>query len=160
MRAQKLLKDRRQLHLAPCAARGDIGHHLFQISHALRESLHVQHRGLNLVQVVTHDFKGFAQAALEGCLEFLLHRRTHGFELGIIVLLKSRQLAFHGAAQAFEFLFVAAREGPKLRAESLELLVLEVKRIFHRGRQSLDFLARGICESMAEFANLSVQRLA
>ena len=112
---------------------------------------------MDFVQVVAHDFEGFTKATFEGCLEFLLHRRPHGFQFGIIILLESRQFAFHRTAQAFEFLFVAASEGAKLCAEALELLVLKFKRIFDRGRQRLRFLARGIRERMAKFRDLTVK---
>ena len=119
------------MEFSPGSATRDVGHDTLQISDALGEALHVEHRVLNLVEVVAHELEGLAETPLQCGLELFLDRGPHGFEFRVIVLLQTGQLGLHRGAEGFEFFIVRLCEPVQLVPESLELLVLEFEGFCH-----------------------------
>ena len=65
IRRKDVLQQIRQLHLAPSAARFDVGQHTFEVTHADGEVLHFAQAAMHLLQSIGHLFERFAQALLQ-----------------------------------------------------------------------------------------------
>ena len=75
---------------------------MLQVTHPLRQGVHFTQPFVHLLQTVGHLLETFAQARLQGGLQFFVHCLTHFIKLGGVALLKLRQLRFQSAAHFSE----------------------------------------------------------
>ena len=175
---EHLLQQRAQLRLAEHAARLDVGQQVLQIADALRQRLHLAQPLVHLLQPVGHLLERFAQARLQGGLQFFIHRLAHlvelggvgGLQLGELLLQRAAHLgdaARVGFTQGLELLRQRFRQRAaqvrELLREGVDLRVLRARGLGrllrHAKAQRLQLLHQGVAQRAAQLCQLRAQRV-
>jgi hypothetical protein len=96
-----------ELDFAPCSAGGDVREDALEVADSGRERLHFAEAFVDLLETVADELEGFAEAALERALEFLVHGVLHG-----------DQVLGDGGAERFGALVGLSGEAVEFFAES------------------------------------------
>ena len=99
---QHLLEQRGQLHLAPGAARLDVGQHALEVADAGRQRLHLAQAAMHLLEPLADQLERFAEALFERGVQLFVDGAAHLLELAGIVGLDCGQPALDGHFQALE----------------------------------------------------------
>ena len=91
-----MLEQTRQLGLAENAAGLDIAEQVLEVTHALRQGLHLAQAAMHLLEPLGHMGKAGVQPGLQGALQLLVDGGTHLLELAFIALLQQRQALLNG----------------------------------------------------------------
>ena len=126
VRRQHLFQQRPELHLAEAAAGLHVGQHPFQVADAGGERLHLAEPLVHLLEPLRHQPERLAEPCLQGALQFLLDRRPHLVELGLVALLQRQELRLQRIAHLGEVAADAVAHVGELllhqRGEVLQLL--------------------------------------
>ena len=129
-RRQHLGEQRGELHLAPAAARLDVGQHALQVADAGGERLHLAQPLVHLLEAVGHLLERSAEALLQRRLQLFVDGGAHLVELFRVLVAQHVEALLDGRAHGFQALLVGARELGEALAEALHLLALPRR---HRG---------------------------
>ena len=125
LRGEDFGEQRRELDLAPHAARLDVGKDALQVADADRQRLHLAQATMHLLQPVRDDLERFAQTLLERGLQLFVDRRAHLLQLGGVVGAQGIEALLDGEANGVQPLLVRQRELGQLLSESLQLALLQ-----------------------------------
>ena len=85
VRREDVLQNRAQLDLAHDAAGLDIGEHLFQVAHTLRERLHLTKALVDLLQPLVDQPKGLVHPLGQGLLQLFVYDLAHIVQFFVVV---------------------------------------------------------------------------
>ena len=106
-----------QLHLAPGAARLDVGQHPLQVAHPRGQALHFTQALVHGFQPFRHQPEGFAQALLQRGMQFFVHRAPHLVQLAGVFRLQGQEALVHGLPDLLQAPVVHVGQALDLLAE-------------------------------------------
>ena len=102
------------------------------------------------VEALADQFERFAQALLQGALEFFVDRAAHLLEFLLVGLAHLVQLLADGGAQAVHALLVALDQSADLLGHTLELLFLSRTQLPDRSGEQFGCLAQAAGDLLAQ----------
>ena len=121
------VEQRAELHLAPGAARLDVGQHALQIADAGGERLHLAQPLVHLLQALRHLPERFAEPLLERRLQLLVDGRAHLLELLRVLGAQHVETLLERTAQRVEPRLRRLRHLRQAIAECLQLACLRMR---------------------------------
>jgi hypothetical protein len=118
-RCQHLFQQRAELHLTEDTARLDVGQHALQIADAGGQRLHLAETLVHLFEPFTDLLERFAQALLQGLLQFLVHHMPHLVELAAVLRLQVLEPVLQRLPDLVHALRVGFGELPRLLRHQL-----------------------------------------
>ena len=148
---QHVGEQRTELHLAPCAARLDVGQYALQVADTRGERLHFAKSLVDLLEALGHLLERCTEPLLERRLQLLIHGRAHLLELLRVIGTQQVEALLERPAKRIESGFRCLRQLRQPFTERLELGRLRV-------RGSTVQLCVGLRVARHEFADFLAQR--